>query len=47
VKLESKAYRKPPIYCEGLQKIPLWADFSKTNPAVILKIPVLETRHHP
>jgi hypothetical protein len=47
VKFGSKASKKFPIYCESLQKIPLWADFSKTVPAAILKIPVLETRVHP
>jgi hypothetical protein len=47
VKFGSKACQKLPIYYESLRKIPLWADFSKTAPAAILKIPVLETRNHP
>ncbi len=33
VKLGSKAYRKQPIYCESLQKIPLSSDFSKNGPS--------------
>jgi hypothetical protein len=41
VKFGSKSYQKPPIYSESLQKIPLWANFSKTAPAAILKMPVL------
>jgi hypothetical protein len=47
VKLKSKACRKQLIYCESLQKFALWADFSKTASAAILKISVLETRDHP
>ncbi len=43
MKLKSKTYRKQLIYSESLQKIPLWADFSKTAPPAILKISVLET----
>jgi hypothetical protein len=43
VKFGSNARQKPPIYCDFLQKLALWADFSKT--AAILKIPVLETRN--
>jgi hypothetical protein len=31
VKLGSKTSQNPPIYCESFQKIPLWADFSKTT----------------
>jgi hypothetical protein len=47
VKFGSNNSQKPPIYCESLQKIPLWADFSKMATAAILKIPVLEIIDHP
>jgi hypothetical protein len=39
-KYESRMCQKPQIYCETLEKLPLWADFSKTAPETILKIPV-------
>jgi hypothetical protein len=41
VKLGSNAYRKPPIYCEILEKFHYGPISQKTGPAVILKIPVL------
>jgi hypothetical protein len=43
VKLKPKTHQKHLIYGESLKKIPLWADFSKTAPAAILKLSVLET----
>jgi hypothetical protein len=39
-KYESKMCKKPLIYCEIPEKIPLWANFSKTAPVAILKIPI-------
>jgi hypothetical protein len=35
-----KMCQKPLIYSEIIEKIPLWADFSKTAPVAILKIPI-------
>jgi hypothetical protein len=35
VKCESRKCQKPLIYCEILEKLPLWADFSKTAPREI------------
>ncbi len=46
-KYKSRECKKELIYCEILEKIPLWADFSKAATVAILKIPIFWTRDCP